>query len=159
MSVCSSGFEPNLDLKASHMDEFTVGYQRQIGRLFGVSARFISRNWGNLIDDVRTFDAEGNIEREVLNYDAAERTYRGVQLTAEKRFSDNWNAQASYTFSRTRGNHFPTDLAIGCRSKCGGMTGRLLNDHLPRLTSNSSGTTSSSRCPTAEVTTSSSLSK
>ena len=53
-----SGFSPNLDLKASHMDEFTVGYQRQLGRLFGVSARFISRSWGNLIDDVRTFTPE-----------------------------------------------------------------------------------------------------
>jgi outer membrane receptor protein involved in Fe transport len=110
LSGGSSGFQPNLDLKASHMDEFTFGYQRQIGRLFGASARFISRSWGNLIDDVRTFDATNNIEREVLNYDAAERTYRGVQLTAEKRFSDNWNAQASYTYSRTRGNHFPTGV-------------------------------------------------
>ena len=41
-----------------------------------------------------------------MNYDAAERNYRGVQFTAEKRFSNNWNAQASYTYSRTRGNHF-----------------------------------------------------
>ena len=55
LSGGDSGFNPNLDLKASHMDEFTVGYQRQLGRLFGVSARFISRSWGNLIDDVRTF--------------------------------------------------------------------------------------------------------
>ena len=46
----------------------------------------------------------------MLNYDAAERNYRGVQLSAEKRFSDNWNAQASYTYSRTRGNHFPADV-------------------------------------------------
>ena len=75
-----------------------------------VSARFISRSWGNLIDDVRTFNPDGSIEREVLNYDAAERTYRGVQLIAEKRFSNNWNAQASYTYSRTRGNHFPADV-------------------------------------------------
>lgn len=110
LSGSSSGFEPNLDLKASHMDEFTVGYQRQLGRVFGASARFISRSWGNLIDDVRTFNPDGSVERQVLNYDAAERSYRGIQLTAEKRFSDNWNAQASYTFSRTRGNHFPTDV-------------------------------------------------
>ena len=110
LSGGSSGFEPNLDLKASHMDEFTVGYQRQIGRLFGTSVRFISRSWGNLIDDVRTFNPDGSIERDVLNYDAAERTYRGIQLSGEKRFSDNWNAQASYTYSRTRGNQFPTGV-------------------------------------------------
>lgn len=110
LSGGSSGFEPNLDLKASHMDEFTVGVQRQLGRNFGASARLIMRGWGNLIDDVRRFNPDGSIERDVLNYDAAERNYRGVQLTAEKRFSDNWNAQASYTFSRTRGNHFPADV-------------------------------------------------
>jgi hypothetical protein len=68
--------------------------------------RFISRTWGNLIDDLRTLNANGSVNREVVNYDAAERTYRGVQFTAEKRFSNNWNAQASYTYSQTRGNHF-----------------------------------------------------
>ena len=110
LSGSDSGFEPNLDLKASHMDEFTVGYQRQLGRTFAAGARFISRSWGNLIDDVRTFNPDGDIIRDVVNYDAAERNYRGFQLTAEKRFSNNWNAQANYTYSRTRGNHFPTDV-------------------------------------------------
>jgi hypothetical protein len=106
LSGGDSGFTPNLDLKPYHMDEYTLGYQHQIGRSMGLGVRFIAREWGNLIDDVRTFDADGSIIREVVNYDAAERTYRGVQLTAEKRFSNNWNAQASYTYSRTRGNHF-----------------------------------------------------
>jgi hypothetical protein len=110
LSGGDSGFNPNLDLKASHMDEFTVGYQRQLGQAFAVGGRFIVRSWGNLIDDVRTFNAAGDIDREVLNYDAAERDYRGLQLNAEKRFSNNWNAQASYTYSRTRGNHFPADV-------------------------------------------------
>ena len=106
VSGAGSGFVPNLDLKPSHMDEFTIGFQRQFARTLGAGIRFISRDWGNLIDDVRTFNADGTIRREVVNYDAAERTYRGVQLTAEKRFSNNWNLQASYTYSRTRGNHF-----------------------------------------------------
>jgi outer membrane receptor protein involved in Fe transport len=106
LSGGDSGFLPNLDLKPYHMDEATIGFSRQFGRNLGASVRFISRTWGNLIDDVRTFNAEGDVERQVLNYDAAERNYKGVQLTAEKRFSNNWNAQASYTYSRTRGNHF-----------------------------------------------------
>jgi outer membrane receptor protein involved in Fe transport len=106
LSGGDSGFTPNLNLEPYHMDEFTLGYQHQIGRHIGLGARFISRDWGNLIDDVRTFAEDGSIIREVVNYDAAERSYRGVQLTAEKRFSNNWNTQASYTYSRTRGNHF-----------------------------------------------------
>jgi outer membrane receptor protein involved in Fe transport len=106
-----SGFQPNLDLKPYHMDEMTVGYQRQFGRTFGAGVRFIARNWDNLIDDVRTFNPDGSIRRVVVNYEPAERTYRGVQFTAEKRFSNNWNAQASYTYSRTRGNHFEQNFS------------------------------------------------
>ena len=50
-------------------------------------------------------------------------------------------------------------LSIGCRSKCGGMTGRWAKVHLPRLTSNCSGTHNSSRWPTADESTYWSLSK
>jgi outer membrane receptor protein involved in Fe transport len=110
LSGGDSGFDPNLELKPSHMDDWTGGYQHQLGRTLGVGARFIAREWGNLIDDVITFNTDGSLNRQVVNYDDAERTYRGLQLTAEKRFSNNWNAQASYTYSRTRGNHFPTNV-------------------------------------------------
>jgi outer membrane receptor protein involved in Fe transport len=109
-----SAFQPNLDLKPYHMDEGTIGFQRQFGRSMGAGVRFIARTWGNLIDDVRTFNPNNTINRQVVNYDAAERTYRGVQFNLEKRFSDNWNAQASYTYSQTRGNHFgSTFTALG----------------------------------------------
>lgn len=101
-----SSFTPNLDLKPSHVDEATIGLQRQVGQFIGTGVRFIHRKWGNIIDDVRTFNPDGTINREVLNYDEAERDYKGIQLTAEKRFANNWNATASYTYSRTRGNHF-----------------------------------------------------
>ena len=104
--VGGSSFLPNDDLKPSYLDEFTVGASRQVGRSMAASIRFIARDWRDLIDDVFTFNADGSVKREVLNYEPAERNYRGVQLVYEKRFSNNWNAQASYTYSRTRGNHF-----------------------------------------------------
>jgi hypothetical protein len=88
------------------MDEFTIGLQRQFGQAMGITFRYIDRNWGDLIEDIYTFRADGNFNREVVNYDEAERKYRGVQMTLEKRFSNNWNAQASYTYSKTEGNHF-----------------------------------------------------
>lgn len=102
----ASNFRPNDALDPYHMDEYTVGYQQQFGRSLAAGVRFISRSWSNLIDDTRSFNADGSILREVVNYDAAERTYRGVQLTFERRFANNWSAGASYTYSRTRGNHF-----------------------------------------------------
>jgi hypothetical protein len=106
VQLSGSSFQPNLDLRPYHMDEGTIGFQRQIGRTLGAGVRFIMRDWGNLIDDVRTFNPDNTINRQVINYDAAERTYRGLQFNFEKRFSNNWNTQASYTYSRTRGNHF-----------------------------------------------------
>jgi hypothetical protein len=106
VQLSGSSFQPNLDLRPYHMDEATIGFQRQIGRYIGTGVRFITRQWGNLIDDVRTFNPDNSINRQVVNYDEAKRSYRGVQFNLEKRFSDNWNAQASYTYSRTRGNHF-----------------------------------------------------
>lgn len=106
VEVSGSSFTPNLDLKPSHVDETTVGFQRQVGAFMGAGVRYIHRDWGNLIDDVRTFNADDTINRQVMNYDAAERTYRGIQFTLEKRFSNSWSANASYTYSKTRGNHF-----------------------------------------------------
>src|SRR5207247_2196041 len=50
-------------------------------------------------------------------------------------------------------------FSSGASSKCGGITGRCLNDHLPFFTSYSSGTASSSRWPTADDSRYSSLSK
>ena len=104
--VVGATFTPNLDLKPSYVDESTVGFQRQFGQFMGAGARFIYRSWGDLIDDVRTFNPDTTINRQVVNYDAAERDYKGIQLTLEKRYSNNWNAAASYTYSQTRGNHF-----------------------------------------------------
>ena len=57
--LSGSDFTPNLDLKPYHMDEFTVGFQRQFGRDMAAGVRFIRRTWGNLIDDVRTFRPDG----------------------------------------------------------------------------------------------------
>ena len=106
VEVSGDAFTPNLDLKPSHVDESTVGFQRQFGASMGVGARFIYRKWGNLIDDVISINPDETLDRQVLNYDAAEREYKGVQFTLEKRFANNWNAAASYTYSETRGNHF-----------------------------------------------------
>jgi opacity protein-like surface antigen len=39
----------------------------------------------------------------LTNPDDARRTYHGLTLAADKRFSDNWQLLASYTWSRTRG--------------------------------------------------------
>jgi outer membrane receptor protein involved in Fe transport len=109
--VGASSFAPPADLKPYFMDEFTIGYQQQFGRALGAGVRVISRTWGDLIDDVRRFNPDGTIAREVVNYDGAERTYRGLQFTFDRRFAGSWSAGASYTYSRTEGNHFDSTFS------------------------------------------------
>jgi hypothetical protein len=104
--VGGEDFAPNTDLRPSHMDEYTIGFQRQVGRYMGLGVRYINRDWGSIIDDLRSFRPDGTVERTVVNYDEAERDYHGVQFTMEKRFANNWTVQGSYTYSKTEGNHF-----------------------------------------------------
>ncbi len=106
VQLSGSTFRPNTDLKPSYMDEMTIALQRQFGQSTGMAVRFITRDWNNLIEDVRTFNPDNTFQRQVVNYDPAVRKYRGVQMTLEKRLANNWNTGASYTYSRTTGNHF-----------------------------------------------------
>ena len=108
----ASTFTPNLDITPRHMDEVTVGLQHQLNNNLGVGARFIWREWGNFIDDVLTFNANGTPNRTVANVEDAERNYRGLEFSLDKRFSNNWAASGSYTWSKTRGNHFGDDFTI-----------------------------------------------
>jgi hypothetical protein len=101
-----NNFRTNTDIGPRHMDEFTIGVERQLSNVLGVGVRYVDRNWSNFVDDVWGFDADGSVTRSVDNIDEADRTYRGIELSATKRFSNNWTAAGSYTYSRTRGNHF-----------------------------------------------------
>lgn len=109
--IGASSFKPNADLRPVHINEGTFGVQRQIGQRLGIGARVIVRNWADLIDDVRTFNADNSINRQVFNYDAAQRTYRALELTIEKRYSHNWFSAGSYTYARTRGNQFASSFS------------------------------------------------
>ncbi|MGZ4810096.1 MAG: hypothetical protein ACXV7D_12290, partial [Thermoanaerobaculia bacterium] len=104
----ASHTQPSLNLNATYVDEVTFGGQQQFGPTIGAGVRGIYRKWGNLIDDVLSFDSEGQLLTSFINNNAAKRTYKGVELSFEKRFSGNWSLLANYTYSQTRGNHFGT---------------------------------------------------
>ncbi|HVS32898.1 MAG TPA: carboxypeptidase regulatory-like domain-containing protein [Thermoanaerobaculia bacterium] len=99
-------FRPNSDVDPTYVDEITLGFQRQIGTAMGVGVRGIWREFGDMIDDIFTFNPDGTFNRQVVNYGPARREYTGLELTLDKRFARNWNLLASYTWSETRGNHF-----------------------------------------------------
>ena len=98
----------NKDLEPSYSDEFNVAVQRQLGSSMAVGIRGIYRKWYNLVDDIKTFDTQGNeiLTPQNFSSDLARRWYKGVELTFEKRFSQNWQALFNYTLSRTYGNQF-----------------------------------------------------
>jgi hypothetical protein len=96
----------NPDLKPVNTDEVSLGFQQQFGNTIGVGVRGIYRKWNDLVDDIVFFKPDGSIFTTVENYDAARRDYRGVELTFEKRFSNHWNMNANYTYSKAKGNQF-----------------------------------------------------
>ena len=102
----SNSLEPDLDLNPTYMDEFTVGFEQQIGNTMGIGIRGVFRKWNDLIDDVKSFDPDGNVQVAFTNLEQAERDYVGVETTFDKRFSNRWSAHVNYTWSETTGNHF-----------------------------------------------------
>jgi hypothetical protein len=107
----ASTFLPDPGIRPRRMDEITVGLEQQLSRTFGASLRFIDRRWSRFIDDLIDFDATGAIVRTVQNVDTGARTYRGVEITLDRRWAGGWAASGSYTFSRVRGNHFVDDYS------------------------------------------------
>ncbi|MGH9369297.1 MAG: TonB-dependent receptor, partial [Thermoanaerobaculia bacterium] len=121
--------DPNI--KGQYIREFLFGAEREIVPNFAVGARYIYRNLGRVVEDFLCFDDgtycignpslgsagqsasglyPGFQEVFALNYvdkiaaPRPVRIYRGVQLDAAKRFSNNWSLLASYLWSKLDGN-------------------------------------------------------
>lgn len=101
----TSAVATGVGLDPAHVDEMTIGVQQQVGRSIGIGARYVWREWGNIIDDVWVFEGTTPVRR-LANLADAERGYRGLEFSFDKTFSNSWSGRASYTWSKTRGNHF-----------------------------------------------------
>ena len=97
----------NNNLKPSYSQDISFGFEQQIGPVLGVALRGNYRDWKDLIDDVRTYNATTKVRTlDYVNYDGADRTYKSLELVVDKRFANNWQGFLSYTLSKTEGNHF-----------------------------------------------------
>ena len=111
--------DPNL--KGQYLDEFLVGFDYEVVPTFVVGAKFTRRDLGRVIEDF-LIPSEGNyfianpglgIGNEMAFYDGvhtapapeAARTSTAFELTASKRFSNNWQFIASAVFSQLEGNY------------------------------------------------------
>ena len=111
--------DPNI--KNQYIEEFILGGEREVMPDLAVGVKGIYRDYGRVIEDFLCIDdgtycignpGQGIMKRVfTLDYShdlpgAASRSaiYRGVQLDVTKRFSNNWQALASYIYSTLEGN-------------------------------------------------------
>ncbi len=114
----ASQVDPNL--KPMRSQEFTVGYDRELGHSMSVGVRYV-RKWINrAIEDVGVIErgverffianpgyglAEFTIGPEFPAQPPAQRDYDGLEFQLRKRWADRWQLNAVYTFSRLYGNY------------------------------------------------------
>jgi hypothetical protein len=108
------------DLKNQYLNEYILGYEREVMPQVALGVKGIYRNYGRVVEDFLCADdgtycignpGEGLMEQVfTLDYSTtfaapkAKRTFKGVQLDATKRFSNHWQAIASYLYSKLDGN-------------------------------------------------------
>jgi outer membrane receptor protein involved in Fe transport len=111
--------DPNLHNQ--YLNEYLLGYQREVLPDVAVGIQGIYRAYGEIIEDFlcRTDGTYciGNpgqgIMQNIFTLDYShtypapkpKRVYKGIQLDVTKRFSHNWQALASYVYSRLDGNY------------------------------------------------------
>ena len=108
------------DLKGQYIEEIIVGADLEVAKDFVLGAKYIQRDLPVVVEDSLGQDQGyyiGNPGEGLLSgmwdetytylYPAPqpERTFTGVELTARKRFSNNWQFIASYLWSELKGNY------------------------------------------------------
>jgi hypothetical protein len=112
--------------KNQYNEEYLFGVEYELVPDFTVGFRAIFRSLGRVLEDVGYIDDNGDISYVLMNpgsdqwpavmdrwasvlpdYEKSPRpirNYQGYTLTAEKRFSNRWFLNASYTWSQLKGN-------------------------------------------------------
>lgn len=117
-------FDP--DSKASFLDEVIAGFEYEAMPELNLGIRYVWRDLGRVLEDIGTapavlyFTGEGlgEVSYFITNpnpssptigdlgagFENPERNYQSIEVTADKRVSNNWGLFASYRWSRLQGN-------------------------------------------------------
>ena len=132
------------EMRAPHTDEYSIGVDREIGRLLAVAIAYIRKDGGDFIgwtdvggqyrEDTRTLADGTSVPVFVLVNDQADRrflltnpdgyslTYNGLVMAVDKRRSHGWQAFGSYTSSRASGLQASSGTtAAGAQSSTGAL--------------------------------------
>ncbi len=116
--------ETDKSMKATSQSEITLGVERKLTEDISVSARFVRKHLIRVIEDMGVIDPGGTIwiianpgygfslrqseggmlDDKYPNTPKAKREYAAVNISVEKRLSNNWMAGFNYTWSRLWGN-------------------------------------------------------
>jgi hypothetical protein len=119
------GAEPvDPNLKGQYINEVQGGFEYEVAKNLALGIKGTYRNLGRVIEDFLVPSsgeyfianpAEGTLGKSLAFYDqvpghtapspAAERKQLAFELTAKKRFSDNWQFLASYVWNKLEGNY------------------------------------------------------
>jgi Carboxypeptidase regulatory-like domain/TonB-dependent Receptor Plug Domain len=113
------------DAKSSYVDEFVGGFEYEAFPNINLGVKYIHRSIPRVLEDVGPFpvgacdflgegcsfdytltnpDSDTPVETDLgAKYEKPVHNYDAVQFTADKRLSNNWALQASYTWSRLNG--------------------------------------------------------
>jgi hypothetical protein len=117
--------DPNL--KGQSVDEFSLGYETQVDK-WSFGGTLIYKKLNRVIEDGGAVitDADGNpafvyvvgnpgegtmmtapnlAYTDAFSIPKPKREYKALQLTAQRKMSDNWGLFASYVYSKTQGNY------------------------------------------------------
>lgn len=95
------------DVKPQSIDEYTLSYETQVNPTLGLSVRAIDREWSNILTTQFRYDYATGTPRKIarlINNPSSERTYRALVLGVDKRLSNNFAFNGSYTYSKAEGN-------------------------------------------------------
>jgi outer membrane receptor protein involved in Fe transport len=110
------------DIEPTYIEEIVFGGEYEVATDLAIGAKYVYREVGEAIEDISvdegnsyyitnpggTFDfnpATGAPLDEPALFPTVARFYRGIELTANKRFSNNWQLFASLLYSKLEGNY------------------------------------------------------
>lgn len=131
------------DIKPFRQSEFTVGTERELSKLYVLSVRYTRKNVDHAIEDHAIIglnlgennyignpgegsDLAGDLAAGYVKSAKPQRLYNGLEISLDKRLSNNYFFNVNYTLSRLYGNYsgLASSDEISVANANGAITGR-----------------------------------